>query len=99
LDLLFASAGLERIGVARSWPYNLYGYIQGFLNLICGGHNELYYRHKRKVSALGSSRLYIIHYLVFPLVILPSILLVLLDAIFINKQGVVTVCYEKTHQH
>lgn len=96
LDWLMKSFGFWKMKYVVSWPYNIFGYIQGLLNLITNEHNYLYYRLKRrtrKASILQDA----INTVLLPVVVPIGILLGLLDASNPKLQGVITVCYKKNH--
>jgi SAM-dependent methyltransferase len=94
LDRLMQQAGLCRIRLAFSGVYNAFGWLQGLLNRLGGGHNVLYYRLKRGTAPVSrwSTGL---HLALLPFVALPALPLTLLDAARAERQGVITACYEK----
>lgn len=95
LDKLMARFGFMRITTVPSWPYNSFGYTQGLLNILTRTHNYLYYRLKRR-SLPPSLGLDIAHVVLLPVLLPVGWGLALLDAIRLNSQGVITVCYEKS---
>jgi hypothetical protein len=94
LDLLMASAGLTREALTRSWVYNLFGWVQGAINVIGGGHNHLYYRLKRRTGP-DKLPLTMAHILLLPLVAVPALMLAVVDAAWAQRQGVITACYAR----
>jgi hypothetical protein len=91
---LLGAHGFVRRDAVISWPYNVFGYAQGLLNLVIPGHNVLYYRWKRGVR-IGSAWAEIVSVvLLLPLAPLVA-LLSLLDVMFSKKQGVLTYVFEK----
>lgn len=96
LDKVMEGAGLRRVQVAFSGIYNLFGWVQGALNVLGGGHNHLYYRIKRRTT-VGKSLRTVVHMFLLPLATIPALLLVLGDMAFFERQGVITACYERSH--
>ena len=94
LALLMKRFGLKHIADIQSWPYNIFGYIQGLLNLGTRSHNYLYYRLKRR-SQKPSILLDIVNTLLLPLCLPAGFMLGLFDIINLKKQGVITACFEK----
>ncbi len=94
LDLVMASAGLARQALARSWVYNLFGWVQGTINVVGGGHNYLYYRLKRR-SGQDRPLLTSAHLALLPLVALPALAFAGVEAGCAQRQGVITACYAR----
>ena len=94
LDRLMAGVGLRRIQLAFSGIYDLFGWVQGAINLVGGGHNYLYYRMKRR-SGPDNPLLTMGHTMLLPLVTAPALLFALADSAFFERQGVITACYER----
>lgn len=94
LHRLLATYGFHPAATVVSWPYNIFGYAQGFLNLVLPGHNYLYYRFKR--GAAPRSRLQdLANLCLLPLVLPLAAGLSLLDAAGPGRQGVLTCCFER----
>lgn len=94
LDLLLHSFGFEKFKQVVSWPYNVFGYAQGLLNIFNSKHNYLYYRFKRR-SIKGH---YILdaYNLLLLIPLIPIVLMLpLVDSFFSNYESVVTICYKK----
>lgn len=96
LDRLMRRFGFCKIKDVISWPYNIFGYTQGLLNLISGEHNYLYYRLKRR-SRNASIWQDTMNMMLLPIVLPLGLLLGLLDAWNPKLQGVITACYKKDH--
>lgn len=95
LRRLLARHGFRQVGSAFSAPYNTFGHIQALLNIITGTHNYLYYRLKRR-SVIPSLRLDVLHVLLLPFALPVGWLLGWIEGLFPNKQGVLTLCFERT---
>lgn len=94
LQRLFGRHGFDRTAVVTSWPYNLFGQIQGLLNLVVPGHNHLYYRLKRgrpRASAFRDGVSLAGLLLATPL----GALLALVEAACPSRQAVLTYRFEK----
>ncbi len=96
LDILLGRHGFNRLRLIMSWPYNIFGYIQGLLNIMTGTHNYLYFRIKRK-SAKSSWWWDVINGCLLPIAVPFGLVMGLMDAIRPEQQGVITVCYKKSH--
>lgn len=94
LDLLMDRFGFKRISSVTSWPYNVFGYVQGLLNVMTRSHNYLYYRIKRRTGD-RSWRLDVLSAAFLPLAIPAGWLLSAMDLFRSNGQGVITACFEK----
>lgn len=99
LDLLMAKYGFEKLHNFYSFPYSLFGYLQGFLNKFNRVHNYLYYRKKRG-CAFGKKKLELIlydiyNYLLSLFFVIPSFLLCIYDLARPERGGVITACYRK----
>ncbi len=94
LDCLLKRFGFSKVSGVLSWPYNIFGYIQSILNFLTGTHNYLYYRLKRQ-SIKPNPWKDIANTLLLFVVVPAGFALTLLDAIFPNQQGVLTLCYER----
>ncbi len=95
LELLMGKFGLKHIADINSWNYNVFGYVQGLLNLASNTHNYLYYRVKRR-SIKPSFFQDIFNGLLLVLFVPLGWLLSIVDALNLKKQGVMTVCFEKS---
>lgn len=93
LERLFRAHGFVRTGAAFSWPYNLFGWVQGLMNLVVPGHNDLYHRLKRGRPRASLAR-DLAGLLLAPLVALPALPLTLLDALCPARQAVLTWRFE-----
>jgi hypothetical protein len=97
LDLLMDSSGFERASMFRSFAYAGFGWLQGLLNIFNRHHNYFYYRKKRgwdfalKLSARYMLDVY--NLALISLLLFPSLVMALIDAVMIRQGGVVTVCY------
>lgn len=91
---LFAAHGFQRTAAVASWPYNVFGYIQGLLNLVIPGHNHLYYRLKRGRPYASVSR-DAASIALLPLAAPIGALLAVVDAFCPSRQAVLTYCFEK----
>ena len=91
---LLAAHGFVRTHTVVSWPYNLFGYAQGFLNLLMPGHNYAYQRLKRGTAPQSLARDAAACALL-PLVAPVAGLLALVDACRPARQGVLTYGFEK----
>lgn len=99
LDLLMDKYGFEKVDSFYSFPYSIFGYLQGFLNKFNAIHNYLYYRKKRG-WAFGKKKseliLYdIYNYLLSLFFVIPSFLLCIYDLARPERGGVITACYRK----
>lgn len=94
LDRMMARFGFKLTSKFASWPYNTFGYTQGLLNRFTGTHNYLYYRVKRRCIK-PSLRLDLLHVMLLPFLVPIGWCLGVLDAMRLESQGVITVCYEK----
>ena len=94
LARLFRAHGFSPAGRVVSWPYNIFGYIQGLLNCALPVHNHLYYRLKR-----GRPRRSLTHGLadlcLLPVAVPLGVLLGVLDAAVPSRQAVLTCCFER----
>lgn len=93
LARLFGAHGFVRTGAAVSWPYNLFGWVQGLLNLVLPGHNDLYHRLKRGRPRASRAR-DVAGLLLAPLAALPALPLTLLEAWAPARQAVLTWRFE-----
>lgn len=99
LDMLMAKYGFEKVHNFYSFPYSVFGYLQGFLNKFNRIHNYLYYRKKRgwtfdkKESELILCDSY--NYLLSIFFVPPSMLLCIYDLVNPERGGVITACYRK----
>ena len=93
LARLFAAHGLVRTGAAVSWPYNVFGWVQGLLNLVMPGHNYVYYRLKRGRPRASVAR-DLAGLLLTPAAVLPVLPLALLEALRPERQAVLTWRFE-----
>jgi len=93
LSRLFAAHGFTCTGRLVSWPYNLFGWVQGLLNLGMPGHNHVYYRLKRGHPRASFAR-DVAGALLVPLAMAPALLLSLLDAVRLERQAVLTCRFE-----
>lgn len=99
LDLLMSKYGFEKSHNFYSFPYSVFGYLQGFLNKFNKIHNYLYYREKRgwAFGKKGSELILydIYNYLLSLLFVIPSWLLCIYDIAKPERGGVITACYRK----
>lgn len=94
LDLLMERYGLSKIGIVHSLHYNMFGYVQGFLNKLTNTHNYMYYRLKRRSTKPSILSDFI--NAVFLIICIPmAYIFMFLDIINNKRQGVITVCFEK----
>jgi 2-polyprenyl-3-methyl-5-hydroxy-6-metoxy-1,4-benzoquinol methylase len=94
LERLFERFGFVKVSRVFSWPYNVFGYIQSLLNVLTGTHNYLYYKLKRR-SAIPSRWQEGMNIVLLPLVAPVGLILMLLDVMFPDRQGVLTLCFQK----
>lgn len=95
LDALMKGVGLKRERLAHSTVYNMFGWLQGALNVLVGGHNDLYYRLKRGVEDNRKWRL-MGNLLLVPVLAVPTLLIMVAEVALSERQGVITACY--THR-
>ena len=95
LDALMRGIGMKRERLAYSTVYNLFGWLQGALNVLAGGHNDLYYRLRRGVEDNRRWRM-MGHLLLVPALTVPVLLIMALEVALPERQGVITACY--THR-
>lgn len=94
LKILFERFGFHQVASVVSWPYNVFGYMQSLLNVVTRSHNYLYYRFKRRsVQPEGSKDL--LNGVLLLVAIPVGCLLGVVDGLWPNRQGVITVCFEK----
>lgn len=93
LGRLFAAHGFVRTGAAVSWPYNVFGWAQGLLNLVMPGHNYVYCRLKRGHPRASLAR-DLAGLLLSPPAVLPALPLALLEALRPDRQAVLTWRFE-----
>jgi hypothetical protein len=91
---LLATYGFVRTHTVVSWPYNVFGYAQGFLNLVLPEHNYAYQRLKRGTASRSLGR-DLASCCLLPLVTPVAVLLALVDACCPAQQGVLTYGFEK----
>ncbi len=94
LKMLLSQYDFTPISHERSWPYNNFGYVQTLLNQITGTHNYLYYRLKRQ-STKPSKALDAINFALLPIAGPIGIFFSLINELFPDNQGVLTLCFEK----
>lgn len=94
LELLMKRYGFQLVSQVRSWPYNIFGYIQSLLNIITKSHNYLYYRLKRR-SRIPSLTLDLANILLLTFVAPVGFSFGIVDAINKKRQGVITACFKK----
>ena len=97
LHLLLSHHGFVPLGRTSSSVYKSFGYVQALLNVATRSHNYLYYRLKRR-SAVPSPWRDAANVILFPLVLPVAALLSLLDRLFPDAEGVMTLCFERTNQ-
>ncbi len=95
LRMLLGHYGFMERKRVFSWPYNIFGYVQGLLNVITRSHNYLYYRAKRRTAERSHWR-DSINSVLLPLVLPIGVMLALVDLVFPLRQGVLTICFEKS---
>jgi SAM-dependent methyltransferase len=91
---LLAAHGFVRTHTFVSWPYNVFGYAQGFLNLVMPEHNYAYQRLKRGTASRSLAR-DLAAAALLPFVAPIAALLALVDACCPAQQGVLTYGFEK----
>ncbi len=100
LDLLMKKSGFEYISKHKMPVYDLFGYIQGWLNLFILPANFLYYVLKRNYGSNEFSKLkkckMVMSVLLSGIFLPLSILLTLQDYFRPDQAGVITRCYRKT---
>jgi hypothetical protein len=94
LRLLLERFGFYQTEMIVSWPYNIFGYIQGLLNVMTGTHNYLYCRFKRR-SLKSSTARDLLHVMLAVIVAPFGCTLAVVDSLWPGRQGVITVCFEK----
>lgn len=99
LNKIMEKYGFEKECNFYSFPYAIFGYLQGFMNIFNNIHNYLYYRKKRG-DTFNKGRVELLFYdvysfLLLMLFVIPSLLFSILDYILIEKGGVITACYRK----
>jgi hypothetical protein len=94
LERVFARFGFQRTAVATSWTYNVFGYVQGLLNLVIPGHNYLYYRLKRGRPRASVAR-DLASLCLVPLAAPVALLLSVVEAACPGRQAVLTCRFEK----
>jgi SAM-dependent methyltransferase len=94
LERLFARHGFARTADAVSWPYNVFGYVQGLLNLVIPGHNYLYYRLKRGRPSASAWR-DLASFCLVPLAAPVALLLAVVEAACPGRPAVLTWRFEK----
>ena len=95
LGRLMLRFGFHHVATVSSWPYNAFGYAQSLLNILTHTHNYLYYRFKRR-SCKPSLLLDTVNGLLLILVVPVGCLFGLFDTFTLQRQGVITTCFEKT---
>lgn len=96
MRLLMERYGMREIESVVSWDYNTFGWTQGLLNVITRTHNYLYYRLKRR-SRKASLMLDIVNGTLLLGCVPLGWLLGLTDMFSHNRQGVMTICFEKKY--
>ena len=94
MNLLMKRFRLVPVATFRSWQYNVFGYLQGFLNVITGTHNYFYYRMKRH-SIPPSAWLDLASFALIPMILPVACLLALWDSFDSEQEGVITLCFKK----
>jgi len=94
LRRLLAAHGFARPATVVSWPYNIFGWIQGLLNVVLRDHNHLYYRLKRGRPA-GAAWRDVASVLLLPVAAPAGLALSLLDWVQPDRQAVLTYCCER----
>jgi len=94
LDHLLLKFNFEKRKIFYSYPYNLFGLQQGFLNLIFTQQNYFYYRFKRKSLRYNFYKDSINLFIFFMLIPI-SLFIMLLERLNLNKQAVLTILYVK----
>jgi len=93
LGRLLGAQGFRRTGAAVSWPYNLFGWVQGLLNVVMPGHNYIYYRLKRGYPRHSAAR-DLAGLVLVPLTLPVALGLGLLEAMRPERQAVLTWRFE-----
>jgi len=98
LDLLLEKYGWKKVQNVWSFPYSLFGYIQGGLNLVLPIRNYFYYRKKRSWTfGLSKKKLLFfdaVNYIFIPFILPVAFLFSLFDMIQKEKGAVITAVYE-----
>jgi DNA-directed RNA polymerase subunit RPC12/RpoP len=102
LDLLMEDFGFEFISSHKMPVYNLFGYMQGWLNNFIAPQNFLYYSLKRNYKYNEFTRLRktkLVFSILLSGIFLPlSFLFTIYDQLNSNRAGVITRCYAKKKQ-
>jgi len=93
IELLMARYGFKVECYIESKPYNIFGWIQGILNMIIPFKNYLYCRLKRK-NIKKTYLLDILNIILLSFAVPVGKILELLDKNNIKKQGVITICFQ-----
>jgi Methyltransferase domain len=94
LERLMQRFDFIHVATVNSWAYNTFGYTQSLLNILTNTHNYLYYRLKRR-SQKPFIALDIINGILLVICVPFGWLLGLADAVKLEKQGVITACFER----
>ena len=86
--------GFEYTRSFFSTPYNLFGLVQGFTNVVTRSKNYLYYRLKRNHGSRHRGR-EMFHMAVAAAFLPLSVAMLVLEAVWSGKQGVFTYCFKK----
>ena len=99
LNRLLETFGFDRVHIFRSYAYNIFGYLQGFMNKCNVIHNYLYSRKKRGLTFNMSREslffLDLYNYVLALFFSLPAIIFSIYDSVFLENGGVITSCYSK----
>lgn len=94
LELTMGKHGLRPYARMFSGVYNVFGWIQGFLNTLPGPRNYLYYRLKRR-SVRRQIGLDLLHFCGAALFVTPALGLTFVEFILHRRQSVITECFMK----
>lgn len=94
LRLLLKKNGFTESKIYFSFPYNIFGYFQGYLNILQNNKNYIYYRFKR--NSEKKNRIRDLANFFLALFIIPiSALSLIIDYLAINDQAVLTIVFKK----
>ena len=99
LDRLMGKYRFERLRFFYSFPYSIFGWLQGFINKFNPIHDYLYYRRKRgETFDKSEHELFLLDAYNFLLALffsMPAALLSLTDLVCPERGGVITTCYRR----
>ena len=94
LELTMGKHGLRPHARMFSGVYNVFAWIQGFLNALPGPRNYIYYRIKRR-SMRRQIGLDLLHFCGAALFVTPALGLTFVEFILRQRQSVITECFAK----